>query len=163
LNGRYSLAVCQSIDSDPIDVHERVGHYVKRIDIAVDAGGAAATDAKISSHGSTRNAWASRPRMVTLLELRRLLIEAADQGPLIEQLASQLDLSGNSFGSVTNIVASLHCTPCNPVTTFVAGNSLFVNWEGAGGQVGDTQRLSSTRPISLLLWCYSARRSLGGC
>jgi hypothetical protein len=25
--------------------------------------------------------------MVTLLELRRLLIEAADQGPLIEQLA----------------------------------------------------------------------------
>jgi hypothetical protein len=47
-------------------------------------------------------------------------------------------VSGNGFGSVTNVITNLHCTPCTPVTAFVSGNSLFVNWEGAGGQVGDT-------------------------
>jgi hypothetical protein len=51
-------------------------------------------------------------------------------------------LSGNSFGSVTNIVENLHCVPCNPVTAFVLGDSLYVNWEGAGGgQVGDSIRM----------------------
>jgi len=47
-------------------------------------------------------------------------------------------LSGNSFGSVTSVTPRLHCTPCDPPTAFVLGNSLYVNWEGAGGQVGDS-------------------------
>jgi hypothetical protein len=47
-------------------------------------------------------------------------------------------LSGNSFGSVTNVVVNNHCVPCNPITAHVSGNSLLINWEGAGGQVGDT-------------------------
>jgi hypothetical protein len=61
-------------------------------------------------------------------------------------------LSGNSFGSVTNIVENLpHCVPCNPVTAFVLGDSLYVNWEGAGGHdVGDsiTVTLSVGAPIN---------------
>jgi len=48
-------------------------------------------------------------------------------------------LSGNSFGSVTGLVVNNpDCVPCNPITAFVSGNSLFINWEGAGGRVGDT-------------------------
>jgi hypothetical protein len=48
-------------------------------------------------------------------------------------------LSGNSFGSVTGLVVNNpDCVPCNPITAFVSGNSLFINWEGAGGKVGDT-------------------------
>jgi hypothetical protein len=48
-------------------------------------------------------------------------------------------LSGNTFGYVTNVTESLPCTPCNPITAYVSGNSLFINWTGAGaGQVGDT-------------------------
>jgi hypothetical protein len=49
-------------------------------------------------------------------------------------------LSGNSFGSVTNVVENLpKCFPCNPVTAFVLGDSVYVNWEGAGAHdVGDS-------------------------
>src|SRR5262249_46071196 len=47
-------------------------------------------------------------------------------------------LAGNSFGSVTQISPNLHCTPCTPVTAFVSGDSLFINWEDAGGNTGDT-------------------------
>jgi hypothetical protein len=50
-------------------------------------------------------------------------------------------LSGNSFGSVIGIHPNLHCTPCNPITAFVSGDSLYINWEGAGGNVGDTIEL----------------------
>ena len=61
-------------------------------------------------------------------------------------------LSGNSFGSVTNIVENLpHCVPCNPVTAFVLGDSLYVNWEGAGGHdVGDsiTMTFSVGNPVN---------------
>jgi hypothetical protein len=60
-------------------------------------------------------------------------------------------LSGNSFGSVTNIVENLHCVPCNPIRAFVLGDSLYVNWEGAGGgQVGDsiTMIFSVGNPVS---------------
>ena len=53
-------------------------------------------------------------------------------------------LSGNLFGSVTDVITNLHCTPCNPVTAFVSGNSLFINWQGAGGQVGDTVTVGFT-------------------
>jgi hypothetical protein len=53
-------------------------------------------------------------------------------------------VSGNTFGSVTGIDASLHCVPCNPITASVSGDSLFVNWEGAGGDVGDTITLTFT-------------------
>jgi hypothetical protein len=49
-------------------------------------------------------------------------------------------LSGNTFGSVTNVVENLpKCFPCNPVTAFVLGDSVYVNWAGAGGHdVGDS-------------------------
>jgi hypothetical protein len=48
-------------------------------------------------------------------------------------------LSGNSFGSVTGLVVNNpDCVPCNPITAYVSGDSLFINWEGAGGKVGDT-------------------------
>jgi hypothetical protein len=48
-------------------------------------------------------------------------------------------LSGNSFGSVTGLVVNNpDCVPCNPITAYVSGNSLFINWQGAGGKVGDT-------------------------
>jgi hypothetical protein len=48
-------------------------------------------------------------------------------------------LSGNSFGSVTDVVVNNpDCVPCTPITAYVSGNSLFINWEGAGGGVGDT-------------------------
>jgi hypothetical protein len=47
-------------------------------------------------------------------------------------------VSGNAFGSVTDVVTNLHCTPCDPVTAFVSGGSLYVDWAGAGGDVGDT-------------------------
>jgi hypothetical protein len=61
-------------------------------------------------------------------------------------------LSGNSFGSVTNIVENLpHCVPCNPITAFVIGDSLYVNWEGAGGHdVGDSIKvfLSVGNPVN---------------
>jgi tripartite-type tricarboxylate transporter receptor subunit TctC len=33
---------------------------------------------------------------------------------------------------------NLHCTPCSPVSAFVSGESLFINWQGAGGNTGDT-------------------------
>jgi PEP-CTERM motif len=59
-------------------------------------------------------------------------------------------LSGNSFGSVTNIVENLHCTPCNAITAFVLRDSLYVNWAGAGGgQVGDsiTMTFSVGNPV----------------
>jgi PEP-CTERM motif len=47
-------------------------------------------------------------------------------------------LSGNTFGSVTNVTESFPCTPCNPVTAYASGNSLFINWTGSGaGRVGD--------------------------
>jgi hypothetical protein len=48
-------------------------------------------------------------------------------------------LSGNSFGSITGMVVdNPDCVPCNPITAYLSGNSLFINWEGAGGKVGDT-------------------------
>jgi hypothetical protein len=58
-------------------------------------------------------------------------------------------LSGHSFGSVTGIDTSLHCSPCSPVTAFVSGDSLFINWQGAGGDVGDTVAVDFTvgRPV----------------
>ena len=61
-------------------------------------------------------------------------------------------LSGNSFGSVTNVVENLpKCFPCNPVTAFVLGDSLYVNWEGAGAHdVGDSIKvlLSVGNPVA---------------
>jgi hypothetical protein len=48
-------------------------------------------------------------------------------------------LSGSPFSSVTSVVAmNPDCVPCNAITAFVAGNSLFINWQGAGGGVGDS-------------------------
>jgi hypothetical protein len=47
-------------------------------------------------------------------------------------------LEGNSFGSVNRISPNLHCTPCSPVSAFTSGDSLFMNWQGAGGNTGDT-------------------------
>jgi VCBS repeat-containing protein len=48
-------------------------------------------------------------------------------------------LSGDSFGSVTGMVVNNpDCVPCNSITAYVLGNSLFINWEGAGGMVGDS-------------------------
>lgn len=48
-------------------------------------------------------------------------------------------LSGNSFGSVTDVVVNNpDCVPCTPITAYVSGDSLFINWQGAGGGVGDT-------------------------
>jgi hypothetical protein len=48
-------------------------------------------------------------------------------------------LSGNSFGSITGLVVNNpDCVPCNPITASLSGNSLFINWQGAGGEVGDT-------------------------
>jgi hypothetical protein len=60
-------------------------------------------------------------------------------------------LSGNSFGSVTGVVENNpDCVPCTPITAFVSGNSLFINWEGAGGNVGATITvfLSGGEPIA---------------
>jgi hypothetical protein len=60
-------------------------------------------------------------------------------------------LSGNSFGSVTGVVENNpDCVPCTPKTAFVSGNSLFINWEGAGGNVGATITvfLSGGEPIA---------------
>ena len=49
-------------------------------------------------------------------------------------------LSGNSFGSVTGVVEiNPNCVPCVPITAFVSGDSLFINWQGAGGDVGNPQ------------------------
>jgi hypothetical protein len=54
-------------------------------------------------------------------------------------------VSGNeTFGSVTDVTTSLHCTPCDPVTAFVSGGSLYVDWAGAGGVVGDTVTVDFT-------------------
>jgi hypothetical protein len=50
-------------------------------------------------------------------------------------------LSGNSFGSVIGIHPSLTCSPCAPITAYVSGDSLFINWQGAGANVGDTIEL----------------------
>jgi hypothetical protein len=47
-------------------------------------------------------------------------------------------LSGDLFGSVIGIHANLQCTPCSPVEAFVLGDTLFVNWQGGGGNTGDT-------------------------
>lgn len=48
-------------------------------------------------------------------------------------------LSGNSFGSVTGLlVDNPTCVPCTPITAYVSGDSLFINWQGAGGSVGAT-------------------------
>ena len=60
-------------------------------------------------------------------------------------------LSGNSFGSVTGLVENNPtCLPCTPITAFVSGDSLFINWQGAGGSVGATVTvyLSGGEPIS---------------
>jgi hypothetical protein len=60
-------------------------------------------------------------------------------------------LSGNSFGSVTGLVVNNpDCVPCTPITALVSGNSLFINWQGAGGSVGDTITvfLSGGEPIT---------------
>jgi hypothetical protein len=50
-------------------------------------------------------------------------------------------LSGNSFGSITGLVVNNpDCVPCNPITAYLSADAstLFINWEGAGGEVGDT-------------------------
>jgi hypothetical protein len=50
-------------------------------------------------------------------------------------------LSGNSFGSITGLVVNNpDCVPCTPITAYLSanGDTLFINWEGAGGGVGDT-------------------------
>ncbi len=60
-------------------------------------------------------------------------------------------LSGNSFGSVTGVVENNPaCIPCTPITAFVSGDSLFINWQGAGGNVGATVTvyLSGGEPIA---------------
>jgi hypothetical protein len=60
-------------------------------------------------------------------------------------------LSGNSFGSVTGLVENNPtCLPCTPITAFVSGDSLFINWQGAGGSVGATITvyLSGGEPIT---------------
>jgi hypothetical protein len=60
-------------------------------------------------------------------------------------------LSGNSFGSVTGLVENNPtCLPCTPITAFVSGDSLFINWQGAGGSVGATITvyLSGGEPIA---------------
>jgi hypothetical protein len=53
-------------------------------------------------------------------------------------------VSGNAFASVTGVNTSLHCTPCDPVSAFVSGGSLYVDWAGAGGVVGDTVTVDFT-------------------
>ena len=54
-------------------------------------------------------------------------------------------LSGNSFGSVTGVHANNpDCIPCAPITAFVLGDSLYINWQGAGGGVGDTVHIDFT-------------------
>jgi PEP-CTERM motif len=54
-------------------------------------------------------------------------------------------LSGYVFSSVTGVnTNNPDCIPCTPVTAFVLGDSLFVNWQGAGGQVGDTVQVNFT-------------------
>jgi hypothetical protein len=60
-------------------------------------------------------------------------------------------LSGNSFGSVTSVVENNPtCLPCTPMTAFVSGDSLFINWQGAGGSIGATITvyLSGGEPIT---------------
>jgi hypothetical protein len=60
-------------------------------------------------------------------------------------------LSGNPFGSVTGLVENNPtCLPCTPITAFVSGDSLFINWQGAGGSVGATITvyLSGGEPIT---------------
>jgi PEP-CTERM motif len=48
-------------------------------------------------------------------------------------------LSGNSFGSITGVHENNPaCVPCTPVTAFISGDSLYVNWQGAGGALGAT-------------------------
>jgi hypothetical protein len=54
-------------------------------------------------------------------------------------------LSGNSFGSITGVHENNPtCVPCTPVTAFISGDSLFVNWQGAGGSVGATIEVDFT-------------------
>jgi hypothetical protein len=74
-------------------------------------------------------------------------------------------LAGNSFGSITGMVVNNpDCIPCNPITAYLSGNSLFINWEGAGGQVGDTITidfsvggpLPSTTPLPAALPLFAA-------
>jgi len=47
-------------------------------------------------------------------------------------------LRGNSFGSVIGIHDNRHCAPCSPISAYVSGDSLFINWQNSGGIVGDT-------------------------
>ena len=47
-------------------------------------------------------------------------------------------LKGNSFGSVIGIHDNRHCSPCSPISAYVSGDSLFINWQNSGGYVGDT-------------------------
>jgi hypothetical protein len=79
-------------------------------------------------------------------------------------------VSGSAFASVTDVVTNLHCTPCDPVTAFVSGGSLYVDWAGAGGNVGDTIRVGftvtpipATLPLFVgglgALWLISWRRN----
>jgi hypothetical protein len=54
-------------------------------------------------------------------------------------------LSGNSFGSVTGIHEdNPTCVPCTPMTAFVLGDGLYINWQGAGGSVGATVEIDFT-------------------
>jgi len=50
-------------------------------------------------------------------------------------------LRGNSFGSVIGIHDNRHCTPCSPISAYVSGDSLFINWQNSGGIVGDTIKI----------------------
>ena len=47
-------------------------------------------------------------------------------------------LKGNSFGLVIGIHDNRHCSPCSPISAYVSGDSLFINWQNSGGYVGDT-------------------------
>jgi PEP-CTERM motif len=48
-------------------------------------------------------------------------------------------VSGYDFLAVTGVTANIpDCRPCTTPTAFVSGDSLFVNWQGAGGGIGDT-------------------------
>jgi Ca2+-binding RTX toxin-like protein len=72
-------------------------------------------------------------------------------------------LSGNSFGSVTSLVVNNpDCVPCNSITAYVSGNSLFINWEGAGGEVGDaiTINFAPGPPVPVMLDAVSAKHHL---
>ena len=50
-------------------------------------------------------------------------------------------LRGNSFGSVIGVQDNRHCSPCSPISAYVAGDSLFINWQNSGGIVGDTIKI----------------------